>query len=169
MTGWDLFAVYFLVTVCLILMFITGVIVTIVIIAKKKKPKVSVAFTLSCLGMIIVSGLFIGSHSIYFTFNDWSIKGNNISDVVKKYGEPDIWYSDKAGIVINVIFRNGEAEKKEPVDQWKFERGKSGRLGYYIYTDTGHVMSDYLPHYYYVKYNEQGVVTDVCDGTHPGG
>lgn len=169
MTGWNMSIVYFLITAFLALLFITGTVVTIVFLAKKKKPKAAVAFSLSCLGVLIVSGLFIGSHSTYFTFNDWAIKGSSASEVVKKYGEPDIWRSDKTGFVINVKFQNGEAEKKEPSDLWQFEEGKSGKLGYYIYTDKGHVMSDGLPHYYYVKYNEQGIVTEVYDGAHPGG
>lgn len=169
MTGWTISIFYLLTTAVLILFVAAGAIVLAVCLVKKKRLKVPVIFTASCLGALIAFGAFIGSHSTYFRFNDWSIKDGNVSEVVKKYGEPDIWYSEETGLHINVKFQNGDAVKKEPSEIWQFNTGKSGKVGYYIYTDNGPIMHDGLPHYYYIKYDGQGTVTEVYDGAHPGG
>ena len=68
--------------------------------------------------------------------------GNEISEVQEKYGEPDLE---------------------------NYVQGKSGEVGYYIYTDNGPIMPDYLEHYYYIKYNEDGIVTKVYVSGQPGG
>ncbi len=41
--------------------------------------------------------------------------------------------------------------------------------GYYTYTDNGPVMPDHLPHYYYMDFDENGVVTKIYDGARKGG
>ena len=39
---------------------------------------------------------------------------------------------------------------------------------YYIYTDNDHIMPDHLPHYYCIRYNDEGGVVEVWDGVLPG-
>ena len=67
---------------------------------------------------------------------------NDISTVVQKYGDFDI------GAV---------------------HEGGKGKVGYYLYTDTGPIMPDYLPHFYYIHYDENGIVYQVEKGGAPGG
>lgn len=150
MTGWTMSIFYLLTTAVLILLVAAGAIVLAVCLVKKKKLKAPVIFTASCLGALIAVGAFIGSHSTYIRYNDKAIMGSDISDIIQKYGKPDLW--NNAGF-----------------EEQRFEEGRSGSLGYYIYTDNGPIMPDGLPHYYYIKYDEQGIVTEVYDGAHPGG
>ena len=78
--------------------------------------------------------LFILSHKTYYKYNDWAILGNSIDKVREKYGE---------------------------FDYGKIKNGKSGVVGYYIYTDNSPVMPDYLPRYYYIHYDINGTVDRV--------
>lgn len=50
-----------------------------------------------------------------------------------------------------------------------YQEGESNRVSCFIYTDNGPVMPDHLDHYYYIEYDEQGVVYNVYDGCQPGG
>ena len=111
------------------------------IIKKRKIKKQIISLSVSAV-LLLVAVLFIGSHSTYYLFNDCRILGNHIQEVPKQYGEPDLG---------------------------RYTNGTSGRFGYYIYTDNGPIMPDHLDHYYYIEYDENGIVTDVYDGCQPGG
>ena len=43
------------------------------------------------------------------------------------------------------------------------------RVGYYLYTHNGPIMADYLPRYYYMKFDENNIIYEVFKGVHPGG
>ncbi len=45
----------------------------------------------------------------------------------------------------------------------------SSHSTYYIYTDNGPIMPDHLKHYYYMEYDEWGVIYNVYEGCQPGG
>lgn len=86
--------------------------------------------------------MYYSSHSTYYKYNDWIILQRNIHMVEEKYGEFDF----------------GEIED-----------GKKGTVAYYIYTDNGPIMPDHLKHYYYIEYDEWGMVYNVYDSCQPGG
>ena len=129
----------FLTRVLLVLGFAIWLIIAIIKKRNIKKPILS----LSASAVLLVAAvLFMHSHSTYYLFNDSRILGSHIQEVQKQYGEPDLG---------------------------AYTNGASGRFGYYIYTDNGPVMPDHLDHYYYIEYDESGVVTRVYDGCQPGG
>ncbi len=86
--------------------------------------------------------LYVSSHSTYYKYNDWFILQSNIHKVEQKYGKFDL----------------GEIKDNE-----------KGRAAYYIYTDNGPIMPDHMKHYYYMEYDEWGVIYNVYDGLQPGG
>lgn len=51
----------------------------------------------------------------------------------------------------------------------EFDIYQEGKAGYYIYTDNGPVMPDHLEHYYYMYYDENGIIYDVDESAQPGG
>ncbi len=106
----------------------------------RKKPIVIVAAVNTALLSAVL--LFNASHATYYKYNDWFILNNDIHAVEQRYGEFDL----------------GE-----------FHDNHKGRVGYYIYTDNGPIMPDHLPHYYYIEYDEKGIVRKVYDGVCPGG
>lgn len=59
------------------------------------------------------------------------------------------------------------AEIEERYGEFDIELGS--RKGYFIYTDNSWVMPDHLDHYYYIKFDENGIATEVSDGVQPGG
>ena len=142
MNDWYVNMLYLLLSfVFMIAVGISFVILIVSCIKKKWNKKIVVAFILN-LVLLGCTKLFISSHSTYYRYNDWWILGNEISEVQEKYGEPDLG---------------------------NYAQGKSGEVGYYIYTDNGPIMPDYLEHYYYIKYNEDGIVTKVYVSGQPGG
>lgn len=142
MNPWYMLGGYLLLEIAFIITMIVSL-VKIVIYSKKKiaskKPKVHFG-----LAIILFIGLniFIMSHGTYYKYNDWWVEQNNIVNVMERYGEFDL------GTYVD---------------------GKTGRVGYYIYTDNGPIMPDYLKHYYYIEYDVWGVVYNVYDGVQPGG
>lgn len=93
---------------------------------------------ISAVVIIIFSALiFLFSHSTYYKYNDWWVKGRSLAEIEERYGDFDIRLGSTAG--------------------------------YYIYTDNGWIMPDHLPHYYYMEYDENGIVRRVYEGLHPGG
>ena len=134
---------------CYILLFsinLITVIISIVLIFKRKKNNQSKRFPVVMLVMdilfLLFLGLFIASHSTYYKYNDWTILDSNINMVRQKYGDFDL----------------GEVTDNKP-----------GKVAYYIYTDNGPIMPDHLKHYYYIEYDEWGVVSKVYDVAQPGG
>lgn len=130
----------------IVLMLVTGIIISTVMVIKSKRKQektgkkiISLFFNIV---LLIGAAVFIFSHSTYYKFNDWTILGANINMVQKKYGEFDF----------------GEIKERQ-----------KGTVGYYIYTDNGPIMPDHLPHYYYIEYDEWGMVYKVCDAGAIGG
>ena len=80
-------------------------------------------------------------HTTHYKYEDTWIIGRHITEVEERYGEFDI----------------GE-----------YEAGKSDRVGYMV-EDWFPVMRDPVPSYYYIEYNDEGVVTEVYIALHPGG
>jgi len=60
-------------------------------------------------------------------------------------------------------------QKYGEFDLGKIKDNAKGRVAYYIYTDNGPIMPDHLDHYYYMEYDERGVIYNVYDGVQPGG
>ena len=134
---------------CYILLFliilITGIISIVLIIKRKKKnqsrkPPVTLLVISNLFLLMLI--LFIASHPTYYKYNDWAILDSNINMVQQKYGDFDL----------------GEVTKN-----------KAGTVAYYIYTDNGPIMPDHLKHYYYIEYDEWGVVSKVYETVQPGG
>lgn len=125
---------------------ILGMIVCGILFVKQKFPQKSRKVVVISLGIhfVLLAGtiLYAVSHSTYYKYNDWAILQSNIHQVEEKYGTFDL----------------GEIQKDQ-----------KGRVAYYIYTDNGPIMPDYLKHYYYLEYDEKGIVYHVYEGCLPGG
>lgn len=107
---------------------------------KRKMPSV-LLFT-SAAALILLSALFCHSHPTYYKYNDVWIVGKNIHAVEEKYG----------------TFQKSEIHEEV-----------AGRVAYYLYNDNGPIMPDYLDHYYYIEYDENGIVCRVYAGAQAGG
>ena len=114
------------------------------ITAKKHKKPIKKILILLAFDIIIFacSLVFTMSHPTYYKYNDWIIINSDINTVTDKYGD---------------------------FDKGKIQEGKSGKIGYYIYTDNGPVMPDHTDHYYWIYFDEYGIVYKVEDKTPPGG
>ena len=138
---------YFTIGIWLILLMmligiIIGIFLFIVHTGRKHNNKtiaVSIGINFALLVVVILYAL---SHSTYYRYNDWAILQSDIHMVKQKYGEFDL----------------GNIKENE-----------KGKVAYYIYTDNGPIMPDHLKHYYYIEYDEWGVVYNVYDSCQPGG
>lgn len=112
--------------------------------AKKQDKSIKTIIVLLTLDIIIFvcSTIFTLSHPTYYKYNDWVILNSDINTVTDKYGA---------------------------YDKGKIQKGKSGKIGYYIYTDNGPIMPDHTDHYYWIYFDEYGIVYKVEDNTPPGG
>ncbi|MGN0682897.1 MAG: hypothetical protein ACI4JY_04385 [Oscillospiraceae bacterium] len=122
--------------------FITCIILIMIRQVRKRKGKaigISIGINALLLGGTI---LYTASHSTYYKYNDWAILQSNIYTIEEKYGEFDLG---------------------------KVNDNQKGRVAYYIYTDNGPIMPDHLKHYYYIEYDENGIVYNVYDECQPGG
>ena len=130
----------------ILLMLIVGIIIGIILFiihkVRKQKNKTTVVSIGINIVLLVVVVLYALSHSTYYRYNDWAILQSNIRMVEQKYGAFDL----------------GEIKENE-----------KGKVAYYIYTDNGPIMPDHLKHYYYIEYDEWGVVCDVYDSCQPGG
>ena len=126
----------------LIVAAIVGAIVLVVRIIRKtnwKAPLVALGILFLVFGGSV---LFYASHSTYYRYNDWEILKSSVYEVQEKYGDFDL----------------GEIRE-----------GYSGTVAYYIYKDNGPIMPDHLDHYYYMEYDEDGIIYKVYNGCAPGG
>ena len=128
------------------ILLIVGIIICVIsfitkLIRKKNRKTVIIAVCIH-LSLLIVTILYASSHSTYYMYNDWIILQSNINMIEEKYGEFDL----------------GEIKD-----------GEKGTVAYYIYTDNGPIMPDHLKHYYYIEYDEWGVVYNVHNSCQPGG
>ncbi|WP_295211886.1 hypothetical protein [Ruminococcus sp.] len=60
-------------------------------------------------------------------------------------------------------------QKYGTFDVGTIKENQAGRVAYYIYTDNGSIMPDHLKHYYYIEYDEWGVVYKVYESSQLGG
>ena len=60
-------------------------------------------------------------------------------------------------------------EKYGDFDLGEIIKNQKGSVGYYIYTDNGPIMPDHLEHFYYMEYDEDGIIYKVYDSCSPGG
>lgn len=142
MNPWVIDFCYFILMVSLLIVGITSIVLMIVRKNKKKNRKPAVMSLLISIFLLAVLILFIFSHSTYYKYNDWVILQSNIYVVQQKYGDFDLG-----------TIRDNQA----------------GTVAYYIYTDNGPIMPDHLKHYYYMEYDEWGVIYKVYESCQPGG
>lgn len=137
---------YFTIGIWFILfMLLIGIILGIImfITHKGRKHNKTIAVFIGInFALLVVIVLYALSHSTYYRYNDWAILQSNIHMVEQKYGEFDL----------------GEIKENE-----------KGKVAYYIYTDNGPIMPDHLKHYYYIEYDEWGMVYNVYDSCQSGG
>ncbi len=131
---------------CLLLLLAAGLLVCIALfvkhrIQKQRNRSITVSIVINVVFIIIVM-LYAASHPTYYKFNDWVILQSNIHMVEQKYGAFDL----------------GTVRDNE-----------KGKVAYYIYTDNGPIMPDHLKHYYYMEYDEWGIIYDVYEQCQPGG
>lgn len=126
----------------LILIFVIFLINLIICIKNKKSKANTIKIIAADVIAAVILTLFNMSHDNYYKYNDWLTIGKDIRWIEQKYGEFDI------GSVND---------------------NKSGRVGYFIYDDEGPIMPDHLDHYYYIEYDENGIVKKVYEGSRPGG
>ena len=142
MNPWIIDFCYFVLLLC----FVIGGIASVVLLIGRKRKKKSIKSTVISLVISIfllaVLILFIASHSTYYKYNDWTILQSNIRVVQQKYGDFDLG-----------TIRDNQA----------------GKVAYYIYTDNGPIMPDHLKHYYYMEYDEWGMIYKVYESCKPGG
>ena len=110
-------------------------------IRKYKRKSVIISISVNFV-LIAITVLYTISHSTYYKYNDWSILQNSIYEVEEKYGDFDLG---------------------------QIRENQKGSVGYYIYTDNIPIMPDHLDHFYYMQYDENGIVYNVYDGCQPGG
>lgn len=144
MNTWYVLAIEICVFLALLICFIVFLVMLIKAISKKIHKPIKALSILLSLDVILFafSLVFVLSHPTYYKYNDWAIQGSHISDVQKQYGDFDF------GTV---------------------RTGHPGEVGYYIYTDDGPIMPDHLPHYYYIHYDENGIVDSVKESISEGG
>ncbi|MGN0402057.1 MAG: hypothetical protein ACI4HQ_07340 [Acetatifactor sp.] len=142
MNPWIIDIGYLILLLCLVIMIVASVVIMIARKRKKKNVKPTVISLLIGILLLGVLILYIVSHSTYYKYNDWFIINSNIHIVQQKYGDFDL----------GTITEN-----------------KAGRVAYYIYTDNGPIIPDHLKHYYYMEYDEWGVIYKVYEGCQPGG
>lgn len=131
--------------IILLFLFICSVILIVMLIKAKKHHKAArTKGLLLSLDIILFacSFVFVLSHSTYYKYNDWAVLNSNINSVINKYG-----VCDKGSI----------------------QEGRSGRVGYYIYTDNGPIMPDHMDHYYWIYFDESGTVYKVEESLPSGG
>ncbi len=129
-----------------ILLLIIGIIICGISLITKliRKKNIKAIIIAVCIHsvLLIVSILYASSHGTYYKYNDWVILQSNIHMIEEKYGEFDL----------------GEIKEVE-----------KGTVAYYIYTDNGPIMPDHLKHYYYMEYDEWGMIYNVSNACRPGG
>lgn len=128
------------------LVLIIGIAVSTVLLIVRIIRKTGCKTVLISLGihlvLLAVTVLYTASHSTYYRYNDWEILQSNVYEVQEKYGAFDLG---------------------------KIREGHSGTVAYFIYEDNGPIMPDHLDHFYYMEYDENGIIYKVYNGCAPGG
>lgn len=129
----------------ILLLLVIGMVICIIMLVirknKKKNRKAIIPSMIAGFILLVMTILYASSHSTYYKFNDWIILHSNVHLMEQEYGRFDL----------------GEIKENQ-----------KGRAAYYIYTDNGPIMPDHLEHYYYIEYDEHGVIYNVYDGSKPG-
>ena len=128
--------------VFLCFLLIIGIIVCKVRMKRKTDGKNSLIVKRILMLVLVVTVLFWASHSTYYLYNDWAILNHSVYDVQERYGNFDLG---------------------------KISDGHAGRVAYFIYKDNGPIMPDHLDHYYYMEYDENGIIYKVYEGCAIGG
>lgn len=142
MNPWYVNFIYLILFALLSVLVVVGIVWLAVSCRKKKRVRKPIAVMLTSITLLLSLILFVASHSTYYKYNDWKMLISNVYMIKKEYG---------------------------PFDAGTLTEGKAGRVGYYIYTDNGPIMPDHLKHYYYLEYDEWGMVYNVYDGCQIGG
>lgn len=142
MNPWYVEGIELFILFSLIICFV--ILLVMLILAKKHNKATRTKSILLSLDIIMFacSLLFVLSHSTYYKYNDWVILNSDINSVYEKYGA---------------------------FDKGAIQEGKSGKVGYFIYTDNGPIMPDNMEHYYWIYFDESGNVYKVEDSLPPGG
>ena len=143
MNSWYVSFIYLALLIFFASMLLISVIVLIVKLVNKKPKKIPAIHAAASAALLTATISFIVTHPTYYKYNDYSIIGSTVASVQNKYGEFDL--------------------------STTYRQGKSGWVAYYIYHDSGPIMPDHLDHYYYMYYDENGIIYEVCDSCQPGG
>ena len=142
MNPWYVNFIYLILFALLSVLVLVGIVWLVVACKRKKWVRKPIAVMVTSSILLLGLILFVASHSTYYKYNDWKMLISNINMIEEEYG----------------AFNEGTTDK-----------GNAGRVGYYIYTDNGPIMPDHLDHYYYLEYDEWGMVYNVYDGCQIGG
>ena len=142
MNPWYVNFIYLILFALLLVLVLVGIVWLVVACERKKRVRKPIAVMVMSSILLLGLILFVASHSTYYKYNDWKMLISNINMIEEEYG---------------------------PFNEGTPEKGKAGRIGYYIYTDNGPIMPDHLDHYYYLEYDEWGMVYNVYDGCQIGG
>lgn len=142
MNVWCYWFFVFALIILLSVSFAVSVVLSVIRLIRKRKALGFLIWSAATLVLLSAVIVFVCFHPTYPRYNDVFVIGNSVTKVSETYGEFDIG---------------------------SYKEGKSGYVGYYIYTDNGPIMPDHMPHYYYIKYDENGIVTEVYDGCAQGG
>ena len=140
MNSWYAEIIEILVILILVIFFIIFLVMLIKAKRNNKNTKSKIIFL--SVDIILLACSLLLSHPTYYKFNDWFILKSDIKSVVLEYGQYDLG---------------------------SIEDGKSGKIGYYIYTDNSTIMPDHLKHYYWIYNYENGMVEKVEESLQPGG
>ncbi len=142
MNPWYVNIIYFFLFALMLILVLVDFMWLLVSRRRKKGVRKPIIVLLASIVFSVGLIVFIASHKTYYKYNDWKMLISNIFMIQEEYGAFDVG---------------------TPV------KGQAGRVGYYIYTDNGPVMPDHLDHYYYMEYDEWGMVYDVYDACQIGG
>lgn len=120
------------------------ILIVVILFSLKNKARLKILIISVCVMLVIFISytLWLLSHGETHKYNDWWIVGNEVTDVAKRYGAFDIG---------------------------KYEKGYSGEVAYYLFEDHGGIMPSHQSLYYYIRYDDNGIVTDVFVGGPYGG
>ncbi|MBQ8966415.1 hypothetical protein [Ruminococcus sp.] len=142
MNDWTEITVYMILTICII----TIACVSLILLRSARRNGKSVlryvGFLGADTGLFILMLYFFSTHPISYKFNNNYVYSHDIKTVIERYGDFDTGHISESG---------------------------SGVIGYYIYTDDGPIMPDHMKHYYWIKFDANGTVTDIYDAVQKGG
>ena len=115
---------------------------TVFIIKKHRLKQLFIILVTSCTTAFVCLTLYYCAHGKTLMYNDWWVVGNEVRHVEERYGE---------------------------FDYGKFDYGIQGEVAYSLGWDRDILISDDQEKFYYIEYNEKGIVTKVYVGGPYGG